>query len=99
MSPREETTRRLFPASWSSDWLALVDRQRALIELEDGQVARRRVHRADHRPLDFPSLGPAAVRLLEPTEPVEGPLAVVLPGDELVVPGLGEELLEAVVAQ
>src|SRR5262245_39649753 len=44
-------------------------------------------------------MAPTAVRVLRALELVEDALAVSRPGDEVVVLGVGEELLEAVVAQ
>src|SRR5262249_13126832 len=86
-----------FILSW--DWsLSLVDRQDALVQLHDGQIAGGHVDGADHsgRPA---VVTPAAVSALGALVLVEDLLAVLRPGDQLVGARVGEELLVAVIAE
>src|SRR5262249_24594464 len=87
-----------FARAGASGGSALVDRQGGLVQLHDGQVAGRHVDRPDHA--GGPAVvAPAAVGGLGPLELLEDRLAVLAPGQQLVAPRRGEQLLERVVAE
>src|SRR6516225_6656505 len=70
----------------SRAWSALVNRQRAFVQLEDGEVTARRVDGADRDAV------PVAVVKLRLGEEIEEVLAELAPHQAVAFLGIGEEL-------
>src|SRR5262245_48047846 len=77
--------------------LALINGQSSLVQLQDGQVNRRRIDRADVAPAA--GAGPTAVCALGLYQGFERGLAVLAPGEAIRRLGFGEELAETLVPQ
>src|SRR5579871_453716 len=78
-------------------YLPLIDRQHALVELQDAQVHRSRVDGTEASPRAVP--GPAAVFILAADHAVEVLLLVTAPGQPGVFRRVGEQLAPGFVAE
>src|SRR5947209_8285785 len=77
--------------------LALVERQRRLVELHDRQGLGSSIHRADAAPAT--AARPAAVAALLAAQEVERALAILAPGDGVAAARFGKQFTPALFAQ